>query len=506
MAYQIDRYNNTILAVVEDGTIDTTTDLKFIGKNYAGYGEIQNENFLYLLENFSGANPPPRALSGQAWFDSANSKFKFYDGDKWRTTGGAEVADAEPTGLATGDFWWDSLNDQLYVYNGTRFILIGPQNAGEGVTAMLSTTLLDVSSNPHVVILAYVNDEVIYVISGDQFDIGPANPLTGFDRIKQGLTLVNTTLATGGVTSSAHRYWGTASNADRLGGIEAGDFVQKINPEFNVKAKFVDAGISIGGSAGAYSEDLKVYMDRVAGATLNHGIIQHDVGASTNISFKANDNLGVIQTVLSVGTTSGTKQGIAPGVDNTMLLGTGTKRWQNVYAAAFTGMASESQQLKYDGSDANLATGSTDSDPLTVAVRDAAGDIYANLFQGTATSARYADLAEKYSTCCELPVGTAVEVSVDEDSEVAPAKASSICIGVVSDAPAYLMNSEAEGQAIGLKGRVPVRVTGPVKKGEAVYAWNDGVCRTIQTAALVGVALETNSDEGEKLVECVLKV
>ena len=75
MAYQIDRYNNTILAVVEDGTIDTTTDLKFIGKNYAGYGEIQNENFLYLLENFSGANPPPRALSGQAWFDSANSKF-----------------------------------------------------------------------------------------------------------------------------------------------------------------------------------------------------------------------------------------------------------------------------------------------------------------------------------------------------------------------------------------------------------------------------------------------
>jgi len=115
-------------------------------------------------------------------------------------------------------------------------------------------------------------------------------------------------------------------------------------------------------------------------------------------------------------------------------------------------------------------------------------------------------LAEKYSTCCELPVGTAVEVCTDEDHEVGPAKASSHCIGVVSAEPAYLMNSEAEGQAIGLKGRVPVRVTGPVKKGEAVYAWNDGVCRTIQTAALVGVALESNSDEGEKLVECVLKV
>ena len=45
MAYTINRYNTTQLAVVEDGTIDQTTDLKLVGKNYAGYGEIQNENF-----------------------------------------------------------------------------------------------------------------------------------------------------------------------------------------------------------------------------------------------------------------------------------------------------------------------------------------------------------------------------------------------------------------------------------------------------------------------------
>ncbi len=50
MAYAIDRYNNTLLTTVEDGTVDQTTDLKFIGKNYAGYGEIQNENFLFYLK------------------------------------------------------------------------------------------------------------------------------------------------------------------------------------------------------------------------------------------------------------------------------------------------------------------------------------------------------------------------------------------------------------------------------------------------------------------------
>ena len=105
-----------------------------------------------------------------------------------------------------------------------------------------------------------------------------------------------------------------------------------------------------------------------------------------------------------------------------------------------------------------------------------------------------------------MPAGTAVAVGTDDCCEVVPARASDYCIGVVSTDPAYMMNSEADGQYIGLKGRLPVRVKGAVSKGEAVYAMNDGVSSTIKTTALVGVALETSSDEGEKLIECVLKV
>jgi hypothetical protein len=70
-----------------------------------------------------------------------------------------------------------------------------------------------------------------------------------------------------------------------------------------------------------------------------------------------------------------------------------------------------------------------------------------------------------------------------------------------------MMNSDAEGQYIGLKGRLPVKVVGPVKKGEAVYVDDEGSASTaINGGSLVGVALETNEDEGQKLVECVLKV
>ena len=79
MAYTIDRYSGVTLTNVEDGTVDQTTDIKLVGKNYAGYGEIQNENFLHLLENFSGTSQPPKAISGQIWFDATASKLKFYD-------------------------------------------------------------------------------------------------------------------------------------------------------------------------------------------------------------------------------------------------------------------------------------------------------------------------------------------------------------------------------------------------------------------------------------------
>ena len=142
------------------------------------------------------------------------------------------------------------------------------------------------------------------------------------------------------------------------------------------------------------------------------------------------------------------------------------------------------------------------------------GDIKANgnvdatgVFNGTATSAQYADLAEKYTSgAVDLLAGTAVAVGTDDCCEVVPATASNFCIGVVSTDPAYMMNSEAEGQYIGLKGRLPVRVKGPVLKGQAVYAWENGVSTTLPTSALVGIALESNSAEEEKLVECVLKV
>jgi hypothetical protein len=234
--------------------------------------------------------------------------------------------------------------------------------------------------------------------------------------------------------------------------------------------EFGDIGIAIGNS-----QDLQLFIENGV-----DGVVQNVTGQNSVIKVKATSGSGILTPVVTFSTA-----GLIPAADNAFDIGTTSLRWKEIHALNFVGEASRSTALRV-GSD--FRTASVSATNNSVAVRDATGNLAANLFQGTATQARYADLAEKYSTAEELPAGTAVAVCTCDDHEVEPAGASNHCIGVVSTDPAYMMNSEAKGQYIGLKGRLPVRVKGAVKKGQAVYAFADGVCTTLATSALVGIA------------------
>ncbi len=495
MAYVINLTNGGSLVTVEDGTIDQSTSLKLVGKNYAGYGEIQNENFIHLLENFSSANQPAGPLNGQIWFDNSQKKLKFYDGTKFRTTGGAEISTTQPVGLTTGDFWWDTSNNQLYAQNSDGgFVLIGPQSIGETVSAMVTAQVRDSNQVNRTIIKGTVDDGVVFIVSNAEFTIDTtdaANAITGFDVVRQGLTLRNTTSAASGVTSSAHRFHGTATNAEKLGGVAAADYALAGAANFSSVVRFADAGFTVGAA-----NDLAVFIDESGSG--NEGVIDNTVGQK--IRFKVKSSGGVTTEPFHIQSV-----GLIPTTTTTYDIGDSNYKWRNMYATSFNGLATQAIALQVGS---NYRTGDVNPTNNTVAVRDSSGNIAANVFNGISTSARYADLAEKYTTAEEYPVGTAVAIDFGDENEheCVSAKSSSMPIGVVSAEPAYLMNSEAEGQAIGLKGRVPVRCKGIVKKGEAVYAWEDGVCSTVQTTALVGIALESSTDESEKLIECVLKV
>lgn len=106
----------------------------------------------------------------------------------------------------------------------------------------------------------------------------------------------------------------------------------------------------------------------------------------------------------------------------------------------------------------------------TIAVRDGAGDITANLFKGTATSARYADVAERYSADAEYDPGTVVVFGGNAEVTACGADDDYRMAGVISTAPALMMNSDAGDDKthpfVALVGRVPCKVVGPVKKGD----------------------------------------
>jgi hypothetical protein len=125
---------------------------------------------------------------------------------------------------------------------------------------------------------------------------------------------------------------------------------------------------------------------------------------------------------------------------------------------------------------------------------------------GTATTAQYADLAEKYTTDQEYEPGTVVVVSMDDKGAEATKSwlSSQRVLGVVSTNPAFLMNDAAPGQAIALRGRVPVKVVGPIRKGQPLISNQEGCGMFGDTQNSFGIALESNPDVGVKLVECVI--
>ena len=129
----------------------------------------------------------------------------------------------------------------------------------------------------------------------------------------------------------------------------------------------------------------------------------------------------------------------------------------------------------------------------------------AGVFSGTATQAQYADLAEVYKTNTELLPGTVVVVGgTEEVRKYQPGD--DYIAGVISTNPAYLMNKDADGQPIALIGRVPCIVSGPITKGAPVLAIADGKGSMNGSGPIVGIALESNADNGDKLVEIMLKI
>jgi hypothetical protein len=206
MPYIINKYDGTELTVLDDGTINTSTSLGLIGRNYFGYGEQQNENFVFLLENFANENPPLRPIKGQTWFDTTENLLKIYDGTIWIVVGSAAVSETAPTSATIGSLWLKSSSNVLYVFNGTAWTFIGPETAeGFATTKAESSTILDSTNQRRPVILFKVNGTVVAISSSIDFTINPSEAIPGFSNLSSGTTISAFSKFQGNLEGTANR-------------------------------------------------------------------------------------------------------------------------------------------------------------------------------------------------------------------------------------------------------------------------------------------------------------
>lgn len=451
MAYTINLTDGTIFATIADGTINTASSMILVGKNYAGYGEFLDENFIHLLENGANTVAPGAPLTGQLWWDKTTNTMKVYNGSQFKVISASTASATQPSSNVAGDLWFDTTNQQLKVYNGTSFILVGPaSSSAQGTSGAIVTTITDNLSVQHVVIQLFVQNTIVAMVSKDA-TFTPQVAITGFGTIGPGIQLSSS------VSSALFR--GLATDAQLLDGLDSTQFLRS------------DTNSTTSGTLGVINDSgLTVGLDqdaRISVTTATSAVNIQNQTADANINIIVNDG-GTPTTALFVN--GSTAQVGILGLTNLNANGVG-----------------------------NLGSSSG----------------YFNTVFATATTALYADVAERFAADTRYLPGTVVELGGSAEITISVDELSENVFGVISTKAAYLMNSGAGPDEthppVAMTGRVPVRAIGSVRKGDRLVSAGNGIARAAKTGEatsfnVIGRALEDKADENLGLLEAIVTI
>ena len=398
MAYTIVKSDGTVLTTIADGTINTTsTTLGLPGRNYAGYGQTLDTNFVHQLENFADTTPPANPIRGQLWFNTNNSTLY--------------VCPADGTS------------------NALAWLGLTSTSSGGTTTFGAVTVTGTLQANNITATNAIVGDTISVRLATVTANATIANAAITTANI----STLNTTVVSAGSQSTA----GTITGAWTVNGASSGN-----------------ALIVTGGNIYAVSgirTDGYYYANGVSfnpsGTYNNANVFDYLTGANAVTQFTGN---------------------IAPGKVTT----------------------------------SNIAGGGNIAGIWTLAA-------------GARLNATYADLAERFEADATYDAGTVVEMGGDKEITAVKLELSEDVFGVVSNTAAYLMNAGAGDDnthpPVAVGGRVQVKVTGKVRKGQRLVSAGNGIARAAvadeaTSFNTIGRSLVNKTTDGVGTVEAFVSI
>jgi hypothetical protein len=445
MSYTLTVTNGSSI-VVQNGTIDTSTSLQLVGKNYPSYGLAMNQNLVKLLQSSAGTGQPAGALTGQLWWDTTHTILKIYTGTVFKNiTSVISSASAPASAIVQGDLWFDSSNLQLYVYTGTVWLLIGPSySSSQQKTTAVAFSILDNANATHTVLAFYIGNSLTGILSKDA-TFTPATAISGFATVNPGYNINSTIFGGNPPPLSSTIITNAQPYINSLGTLTALTVSSPI-----VGSVLYNAGYVTNAAQGNITSVGTLTGLNVSGSALFNGIVNHS--STTNLS-----------------TTNISGNFVPTGANLSVNLGNTTNWFSTVYAQNFI---------------------------------------------GTSVFAKYADLAENYVSDDVADPTAIMIIGGDEEVTVSIVSHDPRVIGVMSQNPAYLMNTAIDGigSAIALTGRVPVRVKGPIARGDCVVSSDIvGVGEKLDLyrytpGCIVGKALAAINDDSIQTIEVVVGV
>ena len=547
MAYTINLTDGSVFATVNDGTVNTASSMTLVGKNYAGYGEFLDENFIHLLENGSNTSAPVAPLTGQLWWDKTNNLLKVYNGSIFKTISAATASASQPSSNVTGDLWYDTTNQQVKVYTGASFIVVGPAfTSTEGTAGAIPETVNDNTATPHYVTGLYVAGTRVGLISKDATFTAAAPTSTLFPTVFKGITMSNSAdtvfagnvrnggnvvITAGGASTAIVQATGvlitgfnsvtgnviggnivTAGLATVTGNITGANIVTaglatvtgNVNGgNINTAGLITATGNITGGNISATNHTGTTVS--VTGNITGGNIITTALMQTANVSATANVQAGNLRTTGLVSATGNITA--AANVAGTYFLGNGSQLTGLSLGVSVTKFENGTSKGEVNAPNGNISF--TVAGTANVVVVDTT-TVYANVVSvqsiaktgsngvgnigsvgayfnqvfATATTALYADVAERFEADALLEPGTVVELGGIKEITKANHDLSENVFGVISTRPAYTMNGGAGEDdthpRVAMTGRVPVKVTGYVKKGDRLVSAGSGQARAAQ--------------------------